>query len=81
MTKWTSIKDKLPKHEERVTVYNIQGRQYICVFLEKDKVNKVIKNHGFPNMEDHAFCSQEVPGNFMVKVTHWKKLDKSPENK
>lgn len=79
MTKWISIKDKLPKHGDRITVCNIQGRQYICIFLERDKVNKAMNNHGFPGMQENAFCSQEIPGNILVHVTHWKKLDKSPE--
>lgn len=79
MSKWFNTKDKLPKHEERILVCNSNGRRYVCIFLEKNKFNLAAKKNGFPTVENHAFCSQEVPGNCLVNVLHWRKLPLPPK--
>lgn len=75
---WISVKDRLPNHDEIVAVYTARSSQCVTVFIKGKDVTKSFKDHGI-NLEDKndCFCSIEIKGNVLNKVTHWRNIEKN----
>ncbi|HMG15913.1 MAG TPA: DUF551 domain-containing protein [Saprospiraceae bacterium] len=79
---WTSIKDKLPKHEEVVYVFTEHGNQFVCLFIDGKKMTDelIMRNVLVPELDKSKpyFCSLENHGNYITTATHWMPLFKGP---
>lgn len=82
MNKWIKIKDRLPKHLEAIYVYTEKGDQFVCLFLDGQRVvdDLVMMNVLMPDIHksDYYFCSRETPGNYITTASHWMPLFKGP---
>lgn len=76
-TNWIKVTDKLPNHMDQVIVLTKKKNQFICEFLENQKVEKFLAKRGVEHAiakNAYAFCSREIPGNELQNVTHWHPL-------
>jgi len=76
MTNWISVKDRLPKHRDKVIAYTI-GRNknkkgiVVSIYVENEQVYQDLKMAGIPTPDPERrkggdFCSQEI-----IKAIFW----------
>ena len=63
---WYKIKDKKPKDDQNVLVFN-------------DEIEGCITHKAYYESETDSFFSLESFHSFPLKVTHWRPLPKLPE--
>lgn len=81
MTKWISVKDRLPKHGETVLAVNKKRGKCVLIFIDLSIMKRELECKGImapDNNGGYSFCSQEIQGNVLNDVTHWMPLPESP---
>lgn len=56
----------------------------VTIFVDTKEMNDAFRRKGLPLLKDpkedpYAFCSQEISGNTLNKVTHWSELPEFSE--
>lgn len=77
---WNDVNEELPEHYSQVLVCTPKG-QAVSIFLDSDGVNEKLSSQGASMQQRDApyyFCSQEVKGNIILEVTHWRFLPEPP---
>jgi len=78
--KWIDINDQLPNHGEKVLTYTKTGAFSVCVLIDIKKMNEelfeldISEKLFMDELSQYKFCSQEIPGNYLNNVTHWRYL-------
>lgn len=90
MTKWISIKDRLPKHKQTILAYfkNCESNfdeQCIVIFIDTAKMNKNLWKNGLsnqkidPKITPYYFYVPNEKKDIFCEITHWQPLKKAPE--
>jgi hypothetical protein len=89
MSKWISVKDRLPDHQQIVLVHAKTKRGIdgfgVATFIDSIKMNEELKKTPFANecvdviKNPYFFVSQEVKQHTFNNVSHWMVRPEPPE--
>lgn len=78
---WIKVEERLPNHNSTVLARTKSKAQAVVIFLNDKLTTMFLEKHGFNYPDEYkgnAFCSQEIKGNTLNGVTHWRELPKDP---
>ncbi len=80
MSKWISVKDKLPESNVEVLVVNSKGSMSTSknVGLAQDVIGKYNRSFYDEERDFNSVCAS-IGGGWSMNVTHWQSLPSAPE--
>ena len=89
MTKWISIKEKMPNHQQIILVFSKTQRGVdgygVATFIDSIKMNEELRRTPYFSNEcvdveknPYYFVSQEIKQHTFKNVSHWMSLPDAP---